>query len=211
MRLRAICILALVVASAVAAAAPDLSSPKAAAKSLFNAVNANDRDAIRACFYAADEQQATLATAIADLIANGRRLGDAAHARFGQAGDPLGRGMLDPSDASRIDAADVSENGDFATLLIPGQQRPMTFRRHDGQWRLSITDFERAAPENIEKHVKLVRLMADAMDVSAKEVAAGQYKTVDEAILAIQQRLHAVMLTVAHPATTRAATTTRPS
>jgi hypothetical protein len=31
---------------------------------------------------------------------------------------------------------------------------------------------------------------------------------VDEAVLAIQQRLHAVMLTVSHPATTRAATTT---
>ena len=209
MRARFAFLLALLLGCASAIAAePDLSSPKAAAKSLFNAVNANDRDAIRACFFAADARQSELAAAMADLIANGRRLGDAARERFGKAGDPIGRGMLDPSDLGKIDAAAVTETGDVATLFIPGQQRPMTFRKQDGKWRLSIADFGGAAPDNIDKQIKLVRLMADAMDTSAKELSAAQYKTVDEAILAIQQRLHAVMLTVAHPATTRAATTT---
>lgn len=198
----------LLAAAPAAAPAPDLSSPKATAKSLFNAINLGDRDGVRAALHAADEPQAELAAAMADLIVAGKKLGDAAKARFGAAGDPIGRGMLDPNSLKKLDDATVDIKGDIATLTVPGQPRPMSFRRHgDGNWRLVVTDFGGAAPENIGRQVKLVRQMGEALDASAREVAGGAHKTPDAALNAIQQRLHGVMLAFYRPSTTRSTTT----
>jgi hypothetical protein len=190
-----------------AAAAPDLSSPKAAARSLFTAVSAGDRDGIRAALYADNGAQAELADAMADFITANKRLGDVAKARYGKAGDPLGRGMLDPSDLSRLDAAAVKRSGDAATVQVPGQPRPMTFRRQGEQWKLVITDFGGAQPQNIVRQTRLVARMAEAVDESAQEIESGKYPTPDAAAVAIQSKLHGVLLAFAHPATTRAATT----
>src|SRR5206468_12364587 len=128
-------------------------------------------------------------------------LGDAAHARFGKAGDPIGRGMLDPSDLAKLEEATVNQNGDAATVLVPGQPRPMSFRRQNNQWKLVVTDFAGAAPENIQKQIKLVELMADAVDTSAKEVSSGKYQTADDALNGIKQRLDGVMLAFYRPTT----------
>src|SRR5439155_6650817 len=138
--MRSVCVVLLICASALAAE-PDLSTPKAAARTLFNAINAADRDTVRASLYAVGDDQAQLASALADVIVAGKKLGDAAQARFGKAGDPIGRGMLDPSDLSKLDQATVKENGDAATLLVPGQPRPMSFRKQNGQWKLVVTDY----------------------------------------------------------------------
>jgi hypothetical protein len=190
----------------------DLSTPKAAAKTLFRGISAGDREAVRAVFFAADPAQEKLATATVDLIVNGKRLGDAARERFGAAGDPIGRGMLDPQDLERLDAAQIKETpgGDSATMEVPGQSRPMSFRKQDGKWRLVVTDFGGASPDNITKQTSLVRMMANAMDESARDVAAGKYQTPEAAIAAIQKRLHEVMLNFNRPATTRATATTQP-
>src|SRR5437773_1631405 len=104
--MRSVCLILALSMCALAAEA-DLSSPKAAAKTLFNAITAGDRDTVRASLYAANDQQAQLASAMADLIVNGKKLGDAAEARFGAAGDPIGRGMLDPADLAKLDQASV--------------------------------------------------------------------------------------------------------
>ncbi len=160
-------------------------------------------------FYAADDAQRALADAMADLLVNGKRLGDAARDRYGKDADAIGRGMLDPSDLSRLRDAVVKQSGDTAVIEVPGQPRPMSFRRgRDGQWGLVVTDFGGAAPENIARQTRLVKMMADAMDESAREVASGKIPTPDAATASIQKRLHEVMLNFTRPATTRAATTT---
>jgi hypothetical protein len=193
-------------ASAAAAVAPDLSSPKAAARSLFNAISAGDRDAIRAALYAGNGAQAELADAMADFIAANKRLGDAAKAKYGKSGDPIGRGMLDPSDLSRLDAATVKESGQTATVQVPDQPRPMTFRKQGEQWKLVVTDFGGAQPQNIVRQTRLVSMMAQAVDEAGQEVASGKYPTPEAAAMAIQAKLHGVLLAFAHPATTRATT-----
>ena len=204
--------MALIAATALAAE-PDLSTPKSAAKSLFNAITTGDRDAVAASLYAADDEQAKLVSAMAEMIVAGKKLGDAARDRFGEAGDPIGRGMLDPADLTKIDQAQVEESGDSAVLQLPDQPRPMSFRRQDGKWKLVVTDFAGAQPRNIDQQTRLVQMMTEAIGTSADELSAGQYKTADEALAAIQQRLHAVMLTFYRPSTTRAATapTTAPT
>lgn len=205
-------------APATTSIAVDLSSPKSAAKTLFNAISQGDRDAVRAALFAGDDAQAQLVAAMADLIVSGKRLGDAAHEKFGKAGDPIGRGMLDPSDLAKLEQAKETPGGaggaggagDTVTLQVEGQPRPMSFRRQDGRWKLVVTDFAGAAPENIGKQTRLIRLMGDVMDESAGEVAAGKYATPDAALTVIQKRLHEVMINFNRPATTRSAASTQP-
>ena len=206
------CLLALIArapAAAPATAEADFSTPKSAAVTLFKAISAGDRDAVADGFYAADADQRALADAMADLIVAGKKLGDAAKEKFGRASDPIGRGMLDPSDLSKLDEATVKESADgMAVMTVPGQARPMSFRRQDGKWKLVVTDFSGAAPQNIEKQTGLVKAMAEAIDSSAADIAAGKFATPEQATNAIQQSLHQVMLAFYRPSTTRATTTT---
>ena len=162
---------------------------------------------VAAGFYATSDEQRALAAAMADMIVAGKKLGDAAKARFGQAADPIGRGMLDPEDLSRLEDATVVETGgDAAVLTVPDQPRPMSFRKQDAEWKLVVTDFSGAAAQNIAKQTRLVRSMAEVINASAGEIAAGKYKSPEEATFAIQQSLHQVMLSFYRPATTRSAT-----
>lgn len=189
------------------AAAPDWSTPKAAAVTLFNAITAGDRDAVAAAFFATDDGERALATAMADVIVAGKKLGNAAQEKFGAAGDPIGRGMLDPGDLAKIEDATVLETApDAAVMTVPGQPRPMSFRKQDGDWKLVVTDFAGAAPENLAKQTRLVGAMAHALDAAATDIAAGKYKTTEEATFAIQQSLHQVMLSFYRPSTTRSTT-----
>lgn len=194
-------------APASASVTVDRSTPKAAAVTLFRAITAGDRDVVAAGFYATGAEHRALARAMAEVIVAGKRLGDAAREQFGDAGDPIGRGMLDPADLAKLEDATVLETApDAAVMTVPGQPRPMSFRRQDGQWKLVVTDFAGAADENLTKQTRLVRAMADTIDTAAADVAAGKYKTPDQATFAIQQSLHQVMLSFYRPSTTRSAT-----
>ena len=83
----------------------------------------------------------------------------------------------------------------------------MSFRRQkNGQWGLVVYDLASAAPADIAKQTKLVRMLAEAMQTSAAEVSSGTFKTADAATTAIQQRLHGVMLSFHRPTTKRATT-----
>jgi hypothetical protein len=82
----------------------------------------------------------------------------------------------------------------------------MSIRKQAGEWKLVVTDFGGAAPANIAKQTRLVRAMADAITAAANDIAAGKYKSPDEATFAIQQSLHQVMLSFYRPSTTRSAT-----
>jgi hypothetical protein len=185
----------------------DRSSPKAAAISLFKAITAGDREAVAAGFFAGNDEQRDLAEAMADVIVSGKKLGDAAKEKFGNGADPIGRGMLDPDDLSKLEDATVVETSpDAVVLTVPDQPRPMSFRRQAGEWKLVVTDFGGAAQQNIAKQTRLVRAMADAIEAAAGEIAANKYKTPEEAKFAIQQSLHQVMLSFYRPSTTRSAT-----
>jgi hypothetical protein len=189
------------------AAPADLSTPKSAARSLFDAINAGDRAAVAASLYAADDAQANYTNAMADMIVAGKSLGDAARRQFGPAGEGIGMSTLDPATAAKLDQATVQQTGDSARIMVPGQPRPMSFRRRsDGTWGLVVFDATSTTQPDIAKQTKLVRLMADAMQISATEIAKGTFKDAGEATTAIQQRLHAVMLSFHRPATTRSAT-----
>ena len=190
-------------ATAAFAADADLSSPKATAKTLFNAINAGDRDVVRDAIHCETPEQAEVISALTDLILAGKALGDAAQRRYGPIAQGIGGGMLRPEDLAKLEAAKVEPWGDNAArMILPDQPRPMMFRRRDGKWRLSLLDLRDATPQSLARQAKLYRQMAEALHSGTAEIASGAHPTADAAVEAIQQRLHDVMLQLNRSAST---------
>jgi len=197
-RMRALILLGVVavVAGDAAAVEPDLSSPKAAAKSLYQAVEASDAAAVRKVLQADDAGQRELAAAFAELLVAGKSLTDAASKRFGQAGEEIGQAMVGKDEPARIDAAEEKRSGDTATLVFPGQSRPMTFRQSGGKWRLRVMDYAGATPENLPRQLAMLRRITSVLEQSAREIGEGRYATVDDARKAVEGKLHGVMIDI---------------
>lgn len=187
-------------APALLAAEADLSSPKAAVKSLYNAIDSGDPAAVREVLY--NPGHSALIDAYADLLVNGRKLGAAAAEKFGAAGDALGRAMLTKEDLARIDDARETVADGVTTLAIPGQGRPMSFKQLDGKWRLLLP--ETPAQSEAQK-LRFVQGMSQAFIDATHDIEAGKFPTAAEAEQAIKDRLHGLMITQLkeNPPTTR--------
>jgi hypothetical protein len=183
------------------ARAADLSTPRASAKALWIAVGLGDVEKIREVLHSENDQQAQLTQAFAELLVAGKNLSDASREKFGIKGDAIARPMVDPKDLTKIDSADVKVSGATATLTLAGGTKPMTFRKTDERWRLVVTDYANAGPENLPRQLKLLQTMSTALSDAAKEIHADKYATVTAAESAIQQKLHAVMIDSYRPAT----------
>ena len=186
-------------------AEPDLSSPKAALKSLCKAVDAQDGTAILKTFYAADDGEKDLARAFSDLIVAGKKLNEASRAEFGSAGDGLGSGMMNPAELARLDQAEIQETGDTATLVPAGQSRTVRFHRTEGRWQVVIRDFANAG-QDLPHQVSLLKKVAGVFNGVADDVAASKFDSSEEAEAAIQTKLANVMIHAATRATSRPAT-----
>jgi hypothetical protein len=111
----------------VAAAAPDLSSPKATVKSLYESIERGDEEAIRMTLLAESADQRGLGEAYARLMVAGKQFADAAKKRYGSAADALAQGAVMLDEIERLESATVKETGDTATLA--GSRQPGTARR----------------------------------------------------------------------------------
>jgi len=177
----------------------DLSTPRAAAQALWQGIYANDADAVAKVLEAPGGEELT--TSIAQLLVAGKRLSDVAAKRFGKGPEPIGRTMLDPNDLAKLDAAKVDIKGDTATIEIDPRAKPMTFHQTNGNWRLVVTDYANAKPQDLPRQIKLLKEMTSALNESAKELEAGKYATPQEAERYVQDRLHAVMMETYRPPT----------
>lgn len=200
----------------------DLSTPKAAARSLFLAVERGDEPALREMFFVADPDDATqreLVAAYAHLIIQGKRLSDAGSKKFPGAADALAQGIVSAEELKRVDEAKVEETGDTAKLTLDGRMREMRFRRTGNQWRLVVAETENATEKNLSEQIELVREFAGAIGETVDEIDAGKFATVQEAEVALQSKANAVMMRAvkANPPATSAApqappvTTTAPA
>src|SRR5262245_1696700 len=94
---RMICFVVIVLLGAIVRAdAPpaDFSSPRAAAKSFYNAVEVGDVVTIRAAMLAADDAQRKLLDAFTDVIAASQKLALTARDKFGAQADALGMSAI---------------------------------------------------------------------------------------------------------------------
>jgi hypothetical protein len=178
--------------------APDLSSPKAAAKSLYEAVDRADGEAIRTVFFSETDAQRKLADAYAEMILATKRLADAAESKYAGAAaadaDALALGAVPAEDVKRIDAADVKHDApDRATLTMPLATRPMTFRKTERGWQLVISDFAGGAPDRVDAQIEMTRQITAVVTEVAEGIESDKYPTPHDAEQAIQQRMNEVM------------------
>jgi hypothetical protein len=192
---------------------PNLSSPRTAVKSLYDAVQAQDGDAILKTFYAPTEPERDLARAFADVIVAGKRLRDAAKERYGSTGEALASGMMTREEFARIDQAELKETSpDSATLAPVGRTRAIPFHKSaDGHWQIVVRDF--ASPDqDLPRQTVLLNKMSTVFNDVATEIRAGKYPTSPAAEAVIQSRLATAMIKAATQRTTQPASraATRP-
>jgi hypothetical protein len=209
-------------AAQVAATAPsvyDLSTPRSAAQSFLRAVDAADAAGVRQAMLSQTPEQAQLADAFAALIVAGRRVGDAARSRWGGAQMllPIGGNAVPatqpvdvnnapehvrpgsaPEDAASMMAdAQVSIDGDQASVTPGGDVKVMRFYRVDDRWLLDVGDYaglpDGAPAADAADQVNLIHGVATALNDAADEIIAEKYPTAGDAEMAIQQKLRAVV------------------
>jgi len=211
MRIRAAGALVLIVIGTAAgpmarAGEPDLSSPKAAAASLYQAMQAQDEQAILKIFYAPQKADRDLAQAYADLIVAGKKLADAAKEKYGAANEAIGAGTIGVEGLAQLDRAEVKSTGDTATLTIPGQTKTVTFHRTGDRWQIVLSDFAGTAEGGTSRQVVLLKKVSEALSDTAAEIQAGKCPTAQAAEASIQGKLARVMIRAATQASTRPAT-----
>jgi hypothetical protein len=190
--------------------AADLSTPRSAARTLWLAIRAANVDRVAEMLDAPDAQSKDFTRASAQLLVAGKKLSDVASRHFGKAGQALGRTMIDLNNIDEtVQKLAVTEIGDTATVTGENQTK-MRFQKRNNEWRLILTEFAGASPQDVAAQINLLQQMATAMNEAASEIDMGKYQTAQEAERVIQDRLHAVMIEKFHPMShpaTRPATT----
>lgn len=192
-----ICTVVLVAITAWSAngATQDASSPQAAARSLFDAVDRADEAALRELLYAdlSQPRQVELIAANARMVIQGKRLADAAREKFPGASDAMTQRVISADDLAALDKATVEETGDTAVLKFPGSAREMRFRRTGEKWKLVIAEMAGATDQNLSEQIVFIGELADAFSQAAGEIAAGKYPTPQEAETALQAKINIIL------------------
>jgi hypothetical protein len=183
-----------------ALAGPDLSTPKAAAMSFADALQAGDVAAAKTAAVG-DAQNQDLVSTLAEVAAQNAKLREAAKAKFGEeASKKIAKKMTSEELAKQLDEAEIKENGDTATITSkenPGN--PLTLKKVDGQWKVDM--LSGAAGAQTAQQLPLIKAFGTLMSELATEINDGKYKTVDEAQSAMQTKMMTAMATMRRPTT----------
>ncbi|GEM_PF-4579571 len=192
---------------AVGAAAPG-DDPRLAMQALMTAMaQQNSADLLAACDIPTPADRPYV-EAVANMLLAGRKLSDAATAKFGPAGDAIGKGPIAAADEADVPHAAVTITGDTAELVMPGQTLPLRFRKVDGVWKFRVIDFGGSQPRDMQKQTVLTEMFGDAMAEAAHEIEQDGFANAADAEAAIRQKLNNVLMKSLAPATQP---TTRPA
>jgi hypothetical protein len=172
----------------------DTSNPKAAVKSLYGAVAKGDASALRSILLVDGDPQQQFVAGYAELIIAGKRLADAAKAKYPGVATAFTQGTILPEDAAKIDSAKVSIEGETATVKVNDRDEPLKLRKVDGAWRVVVgTQEPGSAPAQRESQLTLLRGLTEAMNASAQDITADKFGSAQEAETAVKDRLGAVL------------------
>jgi hypothetical protein len=189
-------------------------APLAALTSLYDAMEAGDPGGVRASFHTANDAERELADAYAAYLTAAKTLGEAAKAKFAATGDALSKGLPVRDAKARLASAEITVDGDAATVKFPDQPKPLRLVRSDGRWRVSIADYAGAATgENVAGQMAVIKDMTAVFNTVAADITADKYPSAAEAQRGLQSKLQAVLFNTLRkhpPTTTTAPATTRP-
>jgi hypothetical protein len=175
------------------AAEVDLSTPKAAAKTFGQGMSDGDIDQVKASVLA-DADQTKALEALVKVIANFKKVEEAAVAKFGEAGKTVAsqQQMSVGEELAKIDQSTETIDGDNATLTAPDSQEPLHLKKTDGQWKVDFSQMP--GSDQIAQALPMIDAMAGAAGELSTEIAADKYKTADEAKNALGQKMMAAMM-----------------
>lgn len=170
----------------------DQSTPKAALEKFIAAVEAGNGDKMLEVVEASEEQKPMI-RAMGSFFGASIDFEKAAKAKFGdewKGGDNDMPGQEFADFKSKLDTVEVKEEGDKATLTMPGEKEPMHMVKKDGKWYIKdISEDMPKDPKEVEKAVKMMEAMTKAMkDVRPKIDEKGM--TAEK----LQQELGAAMM-----------------
>jgi hypothetical protein len=213
--MRLTCLVALfapiLLAAPLQAADADANGPKAALKNFYLAMEAGDAASVRGLFHTDNDAEKELADADAAQLTAARALGEAAKNKFAATGDALSKGLPLRDEIARLDAAQVTIDGDAAAIKLAGQTKPLRMIKSDGQWKLSIADYAGATPANIASQTAVLKDFTAVYSAVAADIAADKFPSAQDAQRALQQKVQTVLTNTLqkHPPTT-AKTATQP-
>lgn len=176
----------------------DSAGPKAAMKAFYQAMEAGDAAAVRGLFYAANDAEKLLADADAAQLVAARGLGEAIKNKFAATGDALSKGLPLRDEIARLDGAEVSIDGDNATLKLAGQNKALRLVKSEGRWKISIADYAGATPANIAAQTAVLKDLAEVYSSIAADISADKFASAQDAQKTLQQKLQAVMGNALH-------------
>ena len=175
----------------------DQSSPKATAKSFIRAVEAENIDAMLSLMsIESDETRETMKT-IAPMMSAMVNLNKAMEEKFpeDEGAGGMGAGMQGVPDESEIDDAEVTEDGDKATLTLASSPEPMTLVKTEDKWYVEVpSDVSQASADDLDQAKRMIPIMSKAMSSVAEEIRSGKIPSRVAAEEALQQRMMQAMM-----------------
>src|SRR5262245_45712792 len=173
-------------------AAPDLSTPKAAAMSFAKAMEAGDADGAKAATLSDAENQ-ELVTILAGMISNVNKLREAAKAKFGEeASNQIAGNMKTMDMAKQLEDSEVKEEGETASInSTKSAGNPVKLKKVGGDWKVDMTGSIAGAPGGgqIAQQLPFLKAVGAAMGDLATEIKDGKYATIEDAKSAMQTKM----------------------
>jgi hypothetical protein len=181
---------AVVVAQSMPTTSP--SAPKAVYKRLALAMAEGDADTVASLLHADTPAERRICDALIAYARSTGRLRRAAIEQFGLEGS---RALIDPATTTqnldRIDGATEAIDGEQATLtLATPDTAVITLRLVDGEWKLPVSSLAADTdPEELDRRVAELLYFAQIIDQTAAELEADRYRTLEEAVHRLRERM----------------------
>jgi len=172
----------------------DPSTPRGALKACDQSLPSGGLNAARQLYHWTDRKHRPAVDAMAKSDLAAARLGKLVRDKFGpQAAEDALHAMRQFTPAD-IDAATETIDGDKASVAWPDDREPLEMVKIDGKWKVSVaamlTD---ADADTIKEVIDTNNQLVKELDLTAKELAAGEYANAVLLERAIKQRVFRIM------------------
>lgn len=178
-------------ASSGSASSSDTSTPKAAMKTMAEAMRRGDTAVVKAVTINGDPKLIEMMTT---MMASEKTLADAAVAKYGDAGT-LAEGKMMADFDKELASAEVTETGDTATVKTKRGGPPLTLKKAGGEWKVDFAEApSMPGKDELAQAEPMFNMMVNVNKQLASDIAAGKYKTLDEAKKAKQEKMMAATM-----------------
>ncbi|HSI34950.1 MAG: hypothetical protein ACAI43_18765 [Phycisphaerae bacterium] len=177
------------VAGVARAEAPDASTPKKAAVAFTKAVVAGDMATVKSLSTGTDAEYALVKT-LSEMLAATKRLETAAARKFGDAGKLPAEASVDV--VADMEAATEKLDGETARMITKNKtedMNPMTLKKDGSSWKVDLSTLSKD-PEAAAVAM-MAPSMVKAMDAVTKNIEAGKYKDITEAMTDVATQMAA--------------------